>query len=268
MSPATRRDLLISGVQFDQQLRSGAMSVLELAPIAARLGIDGVEYREVYWHDKARELPALRDQLAQTGTKAAYATYTTLYNRDPEKQKQLMQDLEDAHALGTTLMRVFRGERPGDAPEDAPMRDAARAVVERAASYGMRLALENFSGRPGSRIEEIQEVLEILDSPVMGVNIDFANYAENGIDPVKAIQQLAPRIIYTHLKDQRPTDEGKTVNCYLGSGNLPLPEILAALESAGRDFPFCFEFQGEGDPEGGIAKSLSYLSRLGLESRR
>ncbi|MHB0870405.1 MAG: sugar phosphate isomerase/epimerase family protein [Chloroflexota bacterium] len=268
MSPAARRDVLISGVQYDQQLRSGAMSVLELAPIAARLGADGVEYREVYWHDRARELPALRDQLAQLGTKAAYATFNTLYNRDPEKQKLLMQDLEDAHTLGAPLMRVFRGERPGNAPEDAPMREAARAVVERAGSHGMRLALENYSGLPGSRPEEIQEMLEILDSPVMGVNIDFANYAGNGIDPIKAIQKLAPWIIYTHLKDRRPSAEGKTVNCYLGSGNLPLPEILATLEAAGRDFPFCFEFQGGGDPEGGIAKSLSYLSSLGLGSRR
>lgn len=267
MSLAGQREILISGVQFDRELRSGAISVLALAPIAARLGADGVEYREVYWQDKANELPRLRDQLAHLGLKVVFATFNTLYHRDPARQQQLMQDLEDAHALGAPLMRVFRGERPGDGPEDAAMRDAARAVVERAGSHGMRLALENFSGLPGSRPEEIKEVLERLDSPVMGVNLDFANYVGNGHDPIEAIRELAPSILYSHLKDVRPTAEGK-INCYLGSGILPLPDILAALEATGRDFPFCFEFQGEGDPEGGIAKSMAYLANLGLGGGR
>ncbi len=267
MSPAARHEIFISGVQFDHELRSGAMSVLELAPIALRWGAEGVEYREVYWRDKATELPALRDQLARLEIKATFATFTTLYNSDPERQKQLMRDLEDAHALGAPLMRVFRGERPGTSPEGSAMRDAARAVVDRARDLGLRLALENFSGLPGSRPEEIQEVLEILDSPVMGVNVDFANYVGNGVDPIAATQRLAPWIVYAHLKDQRATPQGK-VNSFLGSGTLPLREILAALEATGRDFPFCFEFQGEADPEGGIAKSMAYLADLGLARGR
>ncbi len=267
MSPAEWRDVFISGVQFDRELRSGNMSVLNLAPIAQRLGAQGVEYREVYWKDRTNELPALRDQLTQLPIKVSYATFTTLYSKDPAKQQQLMQDLEDAHALGAPLMRVFRGERPGNSREDAAMRDAATAVVDRARDLGMRLALENFSGLPGSRPEELLEVIELLDSPTIGVNIDFANYTGNGVDPIAAIQQLAPWIIYAHLKDQRPAPQGK-VNSYLGSGTLPLRPILAALEAAGRDFPFCFEFQGEDDPEGGIAKSLAYLSELGLARGR
>src|SRR5512138_574338 len=105
--PATQRDILICGVQFDTELRSGSMSQAELAPIAKRLGAQGVEYREIYWKDKTRELPAVREQLDSIGLKRTYATFTTLFNRDPEKQKQLMKDLEDAHALGAPMMRVF-----------------------------------------------------------------------------------------------------------------------------------------------------------------
>ncbi len=267
MSPAARHEIFISGVQFDQELRSGAMSVLELAPIALRWGAEGVEYREVYWRDKATELPALRDQLARLGIKATFATFTTLYSKDPAKRQQLRQELEDAHTLGAPLMRVFRGERPGTSPEDSAMRDAARAAVDRARDLGLRLALENFSGLPGSRPEELQEVLELLDSPVMGVNVDFANYVGNGVDPVAATRRLAPWIVYAHLKDHRQTPQGK-VNSYLGGGTLPLREILAALEATGRDFPFCFEFQGEGDPEGGIAKSMACMAGLGLAKGR
>src|SRR5512146_3120671 len=138
------------------------MSPLELAPIARKLGAQGVEYREVYWKDKEKELPAVREQLATLGLKGTYATFTTLFNRDPAKQKQLMTDLEDAHALGAPMMRVFRGERPGDGQEDAHMLEAALATAARAASYGMRLALENFVGPGGTQMTEIKETIERL----------------------------------------------------------------------------------------------------------
>src|SRR5512133_1645179 len=117
--PATTRDILICGVQFDAELKSGSMSPLELAPIAKKLGAQGIEYREVYWKDKERELPAVRQQLDSLGLRRTYATFTTLFNRDPDKQAQLMRDLDDAHALGAPMMRVFRGERPGDGTDDA-----------------------------------------------------------------------------------------------------------------------------------------------------
>ncbi len=90
-----------------------------------RWSADGVEeYREVYWRDRASEIPAIRDQLASLKLTATYATFTTLYNRDPEREKQLMRDLEDAHALGGSLMRVFPGERPGNSADASSIRAA------------------------------------------------------------------------------------------------------------------------------------------------
>ncbi len=267
MSPAYKRDVLVSGVEFDDQLKSGAMSILDVAPIAKRLGAQGFEYREVYWKDKAEELPAVRDQAAQLGLKLTYATFHTLFDRDPEKQALLMQDLEDAHALGAPLMRVFRGERPSNDPADAQMLAAARAVVDRAGALGMRLALENFSGKPGSRPEELQEVLRIIDSPVMGINIDFANYAANFVDPIAAIKQLAPHVIYAHLKDAKAPVESRQY-VYLGGGILPLPQIMAALDALEGDITYSFEFRSEGDPEVCIAKSMEYLANYWAGSAR
>lgn len=258
---AIQRDILICGVQFDAELKSGSMSVLELALIAVKYGVQGVEYREVYWKEKAKELPALREQLDRMGLKRTYATFTTLFNSDPEKQKQLLQDLDDAHALGAPMMRVFRGERPGDGPQDAHMLDAARAVIDRAAGHGMRLALENFVGAEGNHMSEIKETIERLNSPIVGANIDISNYVINHQSPVEAVRLLAPWIIYTHLKDARETPEGLKTT-YLGNGIIPIGEIVAALDATSRSFPLTFEFGGEGDPEGAIAKSLAYLKAL------
>ncbi len=256
-----QRDILICGVQFDAELKSGAMRVLDLAPMAAKHGAQGVEYREVYWKDKAKDLPAVREQLDAMGLKRTYATFTTLFNRDPAKQRQLLQDLEDAHALGAPLMRVFRGDPPGDVPQDRPILDAAREVIDRAAQYGMRLALENHIGAFGNHMNDVKGTIDRLKTPVLGANIDTSNYVINHQNPVDAIHLLAPWIIYTHLKDARDTAEGLRAT-YLGNGTIPIGEIVAALDQLGRDFPFTFEFGGEGDPEGAIAKSMAYLKAL------
>lgn len=261
MTPRPRRDILICGYQFADPLKSGAMSILELAPIAAKLGVQGVEYRPIYWKDKARELPVVRDQMHKLGLKAAYATFTTLFNSDPAKQVKLMQDLEDAHALGAPFMRVFRGVRPWGAPEEPAMLDAARSAIDRAGQYGMRLALENFGGAPGDRLSDILETLAMLDSPVMGTNVDTSNYARWGDDVVEAIHTLAPQIIYCHFKDAKRT-ETEVVSTYIGDGVLPIPEIVAALDEVGRHFPICFEFPVRGDPIVAITKSLAYLATL------
>ena len=261
MNAAERRGMLINSVEFDKELRSGQMSPLELAPIAKRLGAQGVEYREVYWHDKAKELPAVVAQLRELRLKGYYATFTTLFNRDPEKQARLMQDLEDAHALGSPLMRVFQGERPAEGPEGAQVLEATRRVIDKAGEYGMRLALENFVGIPGGTLVEIQDTLAMLNSPVMGSNIDTSNYSMHGETALDAIKSLGPRVIYAHLKDVRETPEGLKTT-YLGNGILPFKEIIAALDATGNDFPFTFEFQGDGDPEGAIAKSIAFLKSL------
>ncbi len=260
MGSKTRRQVYLCAVQFDAELRAGKLAILDVAPVAVRYGLQGVEYRDVYWQDKARELPAVRDQLVQLGLTPVYATFTPLFSRDPAKQAQLRQDVADAHALGARLLRVFRGERPTGV-EDAALRDAAQAVVDLAAGYGIQLALENHIGHLGNQLADVLETLEWFAPSVMGTNVDIANYACNGQDPVEAIKVLAPRIVYCHLKDAKETPAGLK-QTYLGNGSLPLRAIMAALDATGRSFPFTFEFGGEGDPEGALAKSIAHLAEI------
>ncbi|MHB1005696.1 MAG: sugar phosphate isomerase/epimerase family protein [Chloroflexota bacterium] len=258
---AKARQILICAVQFDQEIRSGAMSLLDLAPIAAKHGARGVEYRDIYWKDKARELPALRSQLDRSGLMATYATFTPLYHVDPAKQAKLLQDVDDANALGAPLLRVFRGEPPVAGPAGDDARRAAQRVIARAGDLGLRLALENHIGEFGWRLSDVRDALLSLDSPVMGTNVDIANYAVTGEDALAAIKTLAPWVIYAHLKDARSTPEGLK-QTYLGNGSLPLAELVAAIEAVGQPVPLCFEFGGGGDPEGAIAKSMVLMQTL------
>ncbi|MGD0237990.1 MAG: sugar phosphate isomerase/epimerase family protein [Syntrophorhabdales bacterium] len=256
---AAMRPFLISAVHFDAELKSGKMSVLDLAPLAVKYVAQGVEYRDIYWKDKAKELSAVRDQTARLKLIVTYTTVTTLYSNDTQKQARLLADIEDAQALSAPLLRVNLGVRPAAGPEAAGQREAVRKAIEFASRLGVKLALENNSAAPGEQLSDIKATLEELNSPVLGTNMDFANYATTGQNPLNAIQALAPWIIYVHAKDAEKTDRGWRTT-YLGGGTLPLREILAALDKTGRSFLFCLEYPGAGDPEGGLVKSRAYLA--------
>lgn len=253
------RAILMSCVQYEDEIKSGKASVLDVAPVAKRLGLAGVEYREVYWHDKTRELPAVRAQLAELGLQGTYATFSTLYNPDIEGRARLIEDLADARNLGSSLLRVFRGALPG--VEDPAIRDGARTAIARAADLGIILVVENFVRAPGNRIADIVQVMESFETPAVGTNLDVSNYVLNDQDPIEAIRALGPRIRYTHLKDVKDTPEGKR-STVLGKGSLPYRDILTALDAAGPDFPLCFEFGGEGNPEDSLRQGIAYLASL------
>jgi sugar phosphate isomerase/epimerase len=255
------REIFVSAVQFDEQLRSGRRTVLDLASVAVAVGARGVEYRDVYWKDKAKELPAVKRQLAESKLKAVYTTVTPLYHPDPAKQQQLLRDIEDARDLGAVLLRVTMGRRPGPGLADAKTHYAGRMAVERAAALRVHLTLENNSTEPGHLLSDVKEVLATFACRFVGTNIDFANYAATGQDPLEAIRGLARWINYVHAKDAVKTASGWQ-STYLGNGTLPLKEIIAALDATGKAVPFCFEFPGGNDPEGSIRKSLEFLATL------
>ncbi|GAA1861312.1 sugar phosphate isomerase/epimerase family protein [Asanoa iriomotensis] len=242
-------DVYVCGTPYEKALRSGEMSVLDLGPIAAKVGAAGVEYRTVYWQDVETELPAVVDQAAALGLCVTYASFATLYGGDEDTEAGLLRDIAHARALGSPLLRVFRGAGDDDT--------VARAVLAAAEAAGVTLALENFVKAPGNRLAEVIGTVRALDSPALGVNVDVGNYVKNGQDPVAAAAALAPWTVYCHFKDVRMGDDGP-VATYPGNGFVDLPAVLAALDP---DVPFGFEYPGEGDPESAIRAGLEYVRR-------
>ena len=257
-----KRQVLMSCVQYDSEIKSGQKSVLDMPDVAMKLGLDGVEYREVYWHDRAAELPQLATKMRASGLRPTFATFRTLFSVDDVVRTGLRQDLEDAATLGSTILRVFRGVWPADDAAGAAMWDNARSLVKRAGELGVTIAIENFANTPGNKIADVVGIVSQLDPRVVGTNIDVSNYVINDEDPIIAIRTLASRVRYVHLKDVAIGEGGKKVVTYLGAGSLPYANILAELDATGQDFPLCFEFGGAGDPEVALKSALTYLASI------
>jgi sugar phosphate isomerase/epimerase len=247
---AAERPVFISVVQYQEQIAAGTTHSTDLFDTAHRLGAAGVELRPQFWADKGRELPAARDRAAHHGLLVTYATMGRLFDSDPAS---LRQDIDDAAALGSPLLRVFPGPVPAD--DDDAGWERGRSIARYADERGITLALENFVGTPGGTLAEIERTLARI--PEMMTNIDIGNYPRHDQDVPAAIRAVGNRAVSVHLKDA--DDDSAHGTTYLGGASLPLPAILDALDRLPQRLLYIFEFGGGDNPDDRITRSLAYL---------
>ncbi|MEM7029418.1 MAG: sugar phosphate isomerase/epimerase family protein [Chloroflexota bacterium] len=249
------RPILISVAQYIDELEAGTVTIFDLIEKASQLGVAGLELRREMWPNRESELTVAREKIESLNLTVTYATQATLFNQNIEGDTTLRQDIDTAAALGSPVFRVFPGQVPDD--NDEAGWAIGQGVVDYAASQGVTLALENYNWEPGNTLAEVKSVLDRIESPHLGTNIDIGNYDNNGQDNLAAIQAIGHRAIYSHLKD-RATDDPSDLT-YLGGGSLSMDEIVAALDALPQQIYYCFEFRGGGEPDQRIEKSLAYL---------
>lgn len=251
--PNEHRPILLSIVQYTDAMESGKITAFDLVDKAKSLGADGLELRRELWPQMAVELPAVRDRIRDLNLRVTFATHSVLFC-DPSDRNQLMADVDTAADIGSPLLRIF----PGPVPEDAgdPAWNWAKQVVAHAEARGIVIALENYSGSPGGTLAEVRSVLDTLDRPSLMTNIDTGNYAGWKQDILEAIDAMASRVTYVHIKDPGVEEPGTMCP---GEGNLPLEEIFAALDALPQRIIYCFEFPGGEDPDDRIWRSLAWM---------
>jgi sugar phosphate isomerase/epimerase len=249
------RPILISVVQYQSQLESGALSIADFINKAQEFGVEGVELRREVWPAYKSELATVRKQIEALGLLVTFATFSTLFNEDEAAHQQLLEDIETAAALGSPLLRVFPGATPAG-NEDAGWAKA-RTAVEHAAAQGIALALENFARTPGGTLAEVAHILEQIDVPALRANIDLGNYSNHNEDVLDAIQRIGEKAIYVHVKDAPSSSTAASVA--LGEGVLPLAQILAAIDRLPQRVLLCFEFAGGADPDQRIKDALALM---------
>lgn len=161
----------------------------------------------------------------------------------------LDRGFEIAHLVGANTIRVFSTLRPTAGPPNSPRRiaDLLAAATERAASSGLRLAME---------IEHVcsvalgTEAVELLTAPeleLLGVVWDPGNEAHflgRKPDP-GPLAELRSAVFHVHVKDASPD---KWVR--LGTGVVDWPAQLRALIAIGYDGYLSMETHYE-LPDGG-----------------
>lgn len=221
----------------------------QVAAFAEEVGYDGVELRTFgsgssqFACDPALTAPEkIRKVLAPTGvgvacvaTSASYEAPVTppvighILGGTPAGVKLTGWAVDLAARVEAPLVRVFPGTIPGmDTRWTGTNRIVERLelAVATARNTGVQLALEN-SGSFTTAVA-LSELLDRVNSPLLGVAYNPAIAALDGEDPASAINVLGDRLLSVKLRDML---NAKPVA--LGEGRLPTRKFVEALAKAG-----------------------------------
>ena len=121
------------------------------------------------------------------------------------------------------------------------------------------------------RRDQLDRMMDELDTRVAGLCIDPAHLAHTNSDPVDALKTYMPAVRYMHLKDTRVDPELKGIDrykafCELGAGVVDLPALVDVLLDADYDGLAIIELDMSEKPaEQSTTESIAYVrDTLGL----
>ncbi len=191
----------------------------------------------------------------------------SLSSRHDEFRKWRIQYTIDAIAiasqLGASCVSVTSGQPgSGGTPAEglALFIESLKRICETAEAQGINVGIEYEPGLLVERATEVADIIERVDSPRLGVNLDIGHSYLNGEPPEAPIELLASRIWNVHLED---IAGGKHYHLIPGTGDMPFQRYLDALLKVGYRNSLTVElYTYTHMPEQAGRESLDFLRRL------
>jgi len=182
--------------------------------------------------------------------------------------KESVEDAKEAIRLAAAMdagcLIVYSGPRAGHTHNHARrlVRSALEQILPLAGDVDVRLAIEPM--HPGcaadwtflTELSETMELLKAFDSSHLKLAFDTYHLCQNG-SVVGLLEEIAPRIAIVQLGDAKEPPHGEPNRSPLGEGNLPLGEVIAALQAAGYDGYYDVELMGEDIEQTGYEELLA-----------
>ncbi|MGC9319838.1 MAG: sugar phosphate isomerase/epimerase family protein [Armatimonadota bacterium] len=246
-----------------------------------------------YWYDDDPTLDQAeraRELLDEVGLEVSCYTLDSdfaVYDEDvfDETVADCILALDVAEVLGTDTIRLDpRTSLPDEHAQEPDLDyllervcEGMQEVTDAAADRGITVGVENH-GRLLGRSRQVARMVELVDRPNFGVNIDFTNFRHvYGEDHIEATRMLAPHVVHAHAKDFRvrttepPADEKDDWNRTLadewiqptvgGEGDMQWPTLFGILRDAGYDGTISLEISLPDDVYGSVQRGVANLRR-------
>jgi sugar phosphate isomerase/epimerase len=172
---------------------------LDFAKLARKLDIEGLEYVNQFFKDKARDrayLSALKQRAEDHGCRSLLIMCDgegNLGDPDDAKRSQAVENhiqwLEAARFLGCHSIRVNAHSQGSFAEQQKRVIDGLGRLCERGQSFGLNVVVENHGGL-SSDPDWLVGVMEGVGLPNVGTLPDFGNFGEH--DPYRGVELLMP----------------------------------------------------------------------------
>ena len=174
-----------------------------------------------------------------------------------------LHTLRLAQQLGASCISLTSGQPGSGGTPEAGLDlfvDSLKRICREAEALNLRVGIEYEPGLLVERASELAEVLERVDSPCLGANLDIGHSYLCGETALEAVGLLKGRIWNVHLEDIRGH---KHYHLIPGEGDLPFRDYFEALKEVDYQGYLTLElYTYTHDPEQAGRSSLGYLRGL------
>ncbi len=254
---------------FEKALEHGYDGVeMRGRPRDAAMGLD--EYLDLVEREKQR-----------TGLEVVLALRGNHVDEDPDARKAALEHCTHVLKRGTEMGVTTFNARPGKIrPEHMGqyqfdkagsgaatekhwqwVADAHRILGEIAQQAGARIGFETHCASLTDLAAATRKLVDLIASPAVGVNLDMANIAlhPTGETLEEALDILAGKIYYTHIKNLYLVPGGGSVGCRVSDGVIDNYKFVQTLKEQGYDGPIGMEVSGRGDHDYFAKVDLAYI---------
>jgi len=169
-------------------------------------------------------------------------------NQDPAVMEAAMQAAVEA---SIPIVNCGPGGKRDEEESFQQMLDSLGKLVERAEHYGIILCVKAHVGCAVYNTPTTIRMLEAINSPAFGLDMDPSHIHRAGEDPVDAISQVVCRIQHVHIRDckGRQHGPGAPEDQANGRGDIDLLGYIRVLHEHGYDGALDLEVIGAGQCE-------------------
>ncbi len=280
---------------FNSLLTAGEMDTIDCIQfVGNETDADCFEPLSRYWSDDL----SIEDQAEEARTVlddhdlcvSCYTLESDFAAYDEDVFEETVADcilaLDIAEILGTDTMRL---DPKSTLPEEQQENPDIGFVIERvshgmqqvtdvAADRGVTVGVENHGMLLG-RTAQVAKMLDLVDRPNFGVNLDPTNFRSvHGEDHIAATRQFAESVVHCHIKDfeirtEKPINAEETNwrrtradewvrSTVGGEGDMQWPLIFSILRDAGYDGTISLEISLPTDIFGSVRDGVMNLNRI------
>lgn len=250
----------ICAYSYRQALQSGKLKYEDLVRLAVDFGVDGLDLT-VYWFPNTDDsfLLPLKGLAYRNGVEIYSISVRTDMCRPTaelrEKEAAEVKKWVDVAAkLGAGHIRVFGGNVPKGETEDRAAEwvvDVLRRSAEYAGSKGVILGLENHGGIT-ERASRILQIVDTVNSPWVGVNLDTGNFRD---DAYRQIEMILPKAVNAQFKSEIRNEAGERVDA-------DWDRIMRMFAKHGYRGYLALEYEGKEDAMTAVPRLTAELNRL------
>ena len=251
---------------FHKALQAKELDNLDFAKLARELGIEAIEYVNVFFKDKAKDAAYLAELNGRAKDHGIFQHLIMcdaegrLGDPDPAKRTQAVENhykwVDAARTLGCLTIRVNAASEGPREEQQKLAADGLRRLTEYGATQDINVIVENHGGL-SSHGDWLAGVMKLVNHPRCGTLPDFGNFYE--YDRYQGVADLMPFAKAVSAKSYDFDEQGEETK-------IDYRRMLKLVMAAGFHSWIGIEYEGERLPEReGVLKTKALLEKIRSE---